>query len=148
MWAPLLLAASLAVAPAQAEDPLEFELVGLEVESAGLRETKLQLITELQRTRWPPVRLREIGYQLTIGGQAIADGDASYDGIKLRKGQPEQVRIPVSFRTLQAAGALGKDLVEGGRIGVQLEGALRIRMLLIPFEIPIDESVVDLSLSF
>jgi LEA14-like dessication related protein len=147
--APLFLAASLAAAPAHAEDPLDFELVGVEVESVGLRETRLELHTELERTRWPPVRLREIQYELSIGGDVVADGEADYEGaIWLRKGRPQPVGIPVSFRTLEAAGALGKDLMGGGRIDIRLEGTMRIRMLLIPFEIPIDTSLVDADLSF
>ncbi len=148
MLASLVLAAALATSAAQAEDPLAFELVGVEVESVGLRETRLQLVTELERTKWPGVRLREIEYALSVGGQAVADGRADYEGLKLRKGQPETIRIPVSFRTLQAAGAIGTDLVEGGQLSVQLEGDMRIRMLLLPFTIPLDESVVDVDLSF
>lgn len=146
MWAPLLLTLSLSSAPAQAEDPLEFSLVAVEVESVGLRETRLQLVTEITRTRWPAVRLRSLEHAVSIGGRIVAEGEASYDGAKLRRGQPEEVRIPVSFRTLEAAGALGRGLVEGAEIEVQLEGAMRFRMLLIPFELPIDERLVDVDL--
>jgi hypothetical protein len=146
MWSALLLAASLATTPALAEDPLEISLVGVEVESAGLRETRLQLVTELERTRWPPVRLREITYELTIGGRPVAEGEAGYDGLKLRRGEPQQIRIPVSFRTLEAAGALGRDLVGGAQIEVQLTGAMRFRMLLLPVVVPLDEQLVDVEL--
>ncbi len=146
MWAPLLLGLSLASAPALADDPLEFSLVGVEVESVSLRETRLQLVTEITRTRWPAVRLRSLEHTVSIGGQVVAEGEASYDGTKLRRDQPEQVRIPVSFRTLQAAGAIGRDLLEGAEIEVQLQGAMRFRMLLIPFELPFDENLVDVDL--
>lgn len=147
MWSTLLLAASLATTDARADEPLTLSLVGAEVESAGLRETRLQLLAEVERTRWPPVRLREISYVLTIGGQTVATGEASYQGLELRRGEPQQVRVPVSFRTLEAAGALGKDLVQGGRIDVQLEGELRLRMLLFPVVVPLDEQLVDVALT-
>jgi hypothetical protein len=146
MWAPLLIALSLSAAPAHAEDPLEFTLVGVEVESVGLRETRLQLLTEIERTRWPAVRLRDLEYDVSIGGEVVAEGEASYQGTKLRRGEPQQVRIPVSFRTMQAAGALGRGLVDNATVDIKLEGAMRFRMLLIPFELPIDEQLVDADL--
>jgi hypothetical protein len=146
MWAPLLLTLALAAAPAQAEDPLEFSLVGVVVESVGLRETRLQLITEITRTRWPAVRLRSLEHAVSIGGRVVAEGEASYGGTRLRRDKPQEVRIPVSFRTLEAAGALGRGLVEGAKIDIEIEGAMRFRMLLIPFELPFDESLVDADL--
>jgi len=146
MWAPLFIALAIAAAPAQAEDPLEFTLVGIEVESAGLQETHLQLITELERTRWPAVRLRSLEHRVSIGGQVVAEGEASYQRIKLRRGEPQEIRIPVSFRTLQAAGALGAGLFGSGQIDVELDATIRARMLLVPFQVPIQESLVDVDL--
>lgn len=143
MWAPLLLALCLVTAPALADDPLELSLVGVEVESVGLAETRLQLVTQLTRTRWPPVRLRSLEHQVAIGGQVVADGEASYPRVRLRKGVPQEIRIPVSFRTLQAAGALGRGLLGAAQIDVQLQGVLRFRMLLVPFELPFEESLMD-----
>ena len=146
MWAPLLLAASLGAAPVHAEDPLEFSLVGVEVESVGFRETRLQLVTEITRTRWPPVRLRSLEHRISMGGQVVAEGEAVYEGTKFRKDEPQEIRIPISFRTLQAAGALGSGLVNGAKIEIQLQGAMRLRMLLIPFELPIEENLMEADL--
>ena len=146
MWAPLALAIALYAAPAAAGDPLEFALVGVELESTGLRETRLELVTEVTRTRWPAVRLRSVQHRFSIGGEVVAEGDADYDGTKLRRDQPQEIRIPVSFRTLQAAGALGRGVMNSGQIDVRLEGTVRCRMLLVPFEVPVDERLVDVNL--
>ncbi len=146
MWAPALLALTLGVAPAAADDPLEVELVGVEVEKAGLRETRLRLVTEVTRTRWPPVRLRGVEHSFSIGGRVVAEGEAEFSGVKLRRGAPQEIRIPVSFRTLEAAGALGRGVLSSGQIDIELQGAVRCRMLLIPFEVPVQESLVDVSL--
>ncbi len=146
MWAPLLFALTFAIAPCQADDPLEFSLVSVELESVGLRETRLQLVTEVTRTRWPAVRLRSLEHAVTMGGEVVAEGEASYERIRIRKGAPQEVRIPVSFRTLQAAGALGRGLLGDAQIDIQLQGVLRFRMLLIPLEFPFDESLMGADL--
>ena len=146
MWASLFFSLSLAAGPAHADDPLGVALVGVELESAGLRETRLELVTEVSRTRWPPVRLRGVEHRFFIGGEVVAEGEAAYQGVRLRPGEPQLSRLPVSVRTLQAAGALGRGVVDRGQIDIELRGAVRCRMLLIPFEVPIDERLVDVDL--
>ncbi len=146
MWAPLLLASSLYTAPCEADDPLEFSLVGVDVQSVGLQQTELELVAEVTRTRWPPIRLRSLEHQVSISGETVAEGEASYERTKLRKGEPQQIRIPVSFRTLQAAGALGRGLLGGARIDIELQGTMRGCVLLIPFQAPIEESLADVDL--
>ena len=120
--------------------------VGIRDPKIGLQGASFVLEVEVERQRGLGARLRGLDYSLAVSEVRVAEQHVDYDGVRLRKGRPVRVRIPVKISAGDALEA-GLQSFTRGSLRVQLSGEADLRVLLIPFSLPFEADLADLSLS-
>jgi Late embryogenesis abundant protein len=137
----LLLLCALFALPAHARDQgvdvRPTDIRGLQV---GLGGATFDLVLEVERTRGVAVRLRSLTYDLAVNGRSITADERDLDGVKLKRGIPTEVVIPVQIGARDALGMLGSALNQGD-LDVKLTGTAKVRVLLVPFSVDIDATL-------
>lgn len=113
---------------------------GLEV---GLGGATFDLVLEVERTRGVAVRLRGLDYDVEVNGRSITADELDLAGIKLKRGVPTEVVIPVQLGARDALGMVGSAMSQRD-LQVKLTGTAKVRMLLIPFSVDIDATLAGL----
>ena len=137
---PLLLALS---GPAGAASSVQVEPVGLNDVKLSLGSASFDLVLRVERTRGLPVRLRKLDYALQVGKVRVTQARADYRHLKLRKGQPVDVELPVRLDAGQAA-AVALDAFGAGQLTVRISGKAGVSVLLLPISVGFDERLVKL----
>lgn len=137
---PLLLALSGA---AGAASSVQVEPVGLNDVKLSLGSASFDLVLRVERTRGLPVRLRKLDYALQVGKVRVTQARADYRHLKLRKGQPVDVELPVRLDAGQAA-AVALDAFGAGQLTVRISGKAGVSVLLLPISVGFDERLVKL----
>jgi len=145
----LLLAAALVTAPTAAADdtaPLRITPVGVEHLDVGLGGARFDLVVEAERLKGLPVVIRTLDYAIDVDRLKIAQtrGDYRGEGLRLRKGDPVRFSIPVELDASEAMALVASGLGQGRDLRVRLTGHAKVRMLLIPFRIPVRTDLVRL----
>jgi hypothetical protein len=133
----LLLAAALA-GPAQADDkgpPVEIRPKRIADVDIGLSGATFDVILEAERTRGITVKLRSLEYEIKVGKTTVARGDREYDAVKLRRGEPVKIRIPVELSGADAIKAAGK-IAAGRDLKIKVKGNAGLGIWFIPFTVP------------
>ena len=137
-----LLAAALAVgAPGLAEakePPVLFEAQGVKNVQIGLSGGSFDVMVQAERTRGLAVKLRHLEYEILLAGQPFSEASRDYDGMKLRKGEPQLIPIPVRFDAEKALKA-GMAALGSEKLEVRVRGEAKLSVLCIPFTVPFDQ---------
>lgn len=144
----LLLAATLASAPALAADtpPLRVTPVGVERLELGRGGARFDLVVEAERLKGLPVQIRTLDYTLDVDRVKIAQTRGDYRGqrLRLKRGQPVRFSIPVELDAAEAMAIIASGLGQGLDLRVRLTGHAKVRLLFIPFRIPVRTDLVRL----
>jgi hypothetical protein len=133
----LLLQTTLALAR---EAPVQVRPVDLRSVQIGLGGASFDLVLEAERTRGLPLRLRSLDYRVEVNGRTITTAQQDLGGLRLRKGEPAQVVLPVRLSGLDAVAAIA-DTIQKRDLAVRLTGEARVRVCLIPARVQIDEEL-------
>ena len=126
---------ALASPPAAAGEPLRIDPVAIQDVDLGLGKASFGLVVEVERLRGLPIRLRHLQYQLDVNKVTVTDTRADYGGIKLKKGQPVEIVIPVELNAAEALAVAAQGLASGN-VRVQIRGEAGVRILLLPMTVP------------
>jgi hypothetical protein len=132
----LLLATALST-PVQAADgpPLEVRPKRIADLDVSLSGASFDVVLEAERMRGIAVKLRSLDYTIQVGKTVVAEGSRDYDGVKLKKGQPVTVRVPVELSGGQALKAAGK-IASGRDLKIKVKGTAGLGIWFIPFTVP------------
>ena len=132
----LILATALSTS-AQAADgpPVEVRPLRIANVDAGFSGASFDVVLEAERTRGLPVKLRSLDYTIQIGKTVIAEGSRDYDSLKLKKGQPVKVKVPVELSAGQALKAVTK-VAAGRDLKIKVKGTAGLKVWFIPFTVP------------
>lgn len=133
----LLLATALAT-QAQAGDkppPLTIQPKRVADLDVGLSGATFDVVLEAERTRGITVRLRHLDYEVRIGGAVVAQGVREYDNVRLRRGEPVKIRVPVELSGREALQAAGK-IASGRELKIKVRGSAGLGIWFIPFTVP------------
>ena len=132
----LLLVTALS-APVQAADgpPLDVRPKRIADLEVGLSGASFDVVLEAERTRGIAVKLRSLDYTIQVGKTVIAEGSRDYNGVKLKKGQPVTVRVPVELSGGQALKAVTK-IAAGRDLKIKVKGKAGLGIWFIPFTVP------------
>jgi len=135
---PALLLAAALTAPAHAGDkgpPLEVRPKRIADLDIGLSGASFDVVLEAERTRGITVKLRSLEYEIKVGKTTVARGEREYDTVKLKRGEPVAIRIPVELSGSQALKAAGK-IAAGRDLQIKVKGNAGLGIWFIPFTVP------------
>ena len=133
----LLLAASLA-SPALAgkkDPPVDIRPKKIANVDVGFSGASFDVVLEAERTKGIGVKLRSLEYTIQVGKTVVARGEREYDGVKLRRGEPVSIRVPVELSGGQALKAVGR-IAAGRDLKVVVKGNAGLGIWFIPFTVP------------
>ncbi len=132
----LLLAAVLATASAaEKPQPIVVEPKRVTNVDIGLSGATFDVVLEAERTRGLTVKLRHLDYSIQVGKTVVAEGAKEYDSVRLRKGEPVLITVPVEMSGIQALELAGR-IAAGRDLKVKVKGNAGIRVWFFPMTIP------------
>lgn len=132
-----LVLATVLSAPAQAADgpPVEIRPNRIADVEVGLSGASFDVILEAERMRGITVKLRSLDYTIQVGKTVVASGSREYSNLKLKKGEPVKVRVPVELGGAEALKVAGK-VAAGRDLKIKVKGNAGLGIWFIPFTVP------------
>ena len=122
---------------AQAADgpPVEIRPMRIADVDIGLSGASFDVVLEAERMRGITVKLRSLDYTIQVGKTVVASGSREYSGLKLKKGEPVKVRVPVELSGTEALKVASK-VVAGRDLKIKVKGNAGLGIWFIPFTVP------------
>jgi hypothetical protein len=133
----LLLATALAapVHAAEKDPPVDIRPKKISNVDVGLSGATFDVVLEAERTRGIAVKLRSLEYTIQVGKTVVARGEREYDAVKLRRGQPVTIKVPVELSGGEALQAIGR-IAAGRDLKIKVKGNAGLGIWFIPFTVP------------
>ena len=119
-----------------AKDPIRVVPVGIEDVRLGLGSASFGLVVQAERLKGLPVRLRSLEYEIEVARTRVSQSRTDYDGIKLKKGHPIKIVVPIELNAAEALSLAARGLQGGEDLQLRIRGAAKVRVLIFPLRLP------------
>lgn len=133
----LLLTAALATSAHAAEKPPPVDIRPKKIANldVGLSGASFDVVLEAERMKGIAVKLRSLEYTIQIGKTVVAHGEREYGPVKLRRGEPVTIKVPVEMDGGQALKAATR-IAAGRDLKIVVKGNAGLGIWFIPFTVP------------
>ena len=82
------------------------------------------------------MRLRSLEYEIEVARTRVSQSRTDYDGIKLKKGHPIKIVVPIELNAAEALSLAARGLQGGEDLQLRIRGAAKVRVLIFPLRLP------------